>query len=392
MADAIVERRHAARFFCHRCNVEFEDVLQDYTCPYCAGGFIEQLDGDALGPSGDDFSDADMSNIDDLSSIDGMSNLDVSDEVQQITHGVAPMLHDLAFLMSSGRIRSRNTVRRETLMEQLVWMIGGARPGGGGTGGGGGGGGRAAVAAPFVLVGAPGDYVFGGEGLDAVVTQLLGQFENAGPPPLPREQISAIPSVPVTEEQAGANISCSICWENFLLGENVSRLECEHEFHTACISPWLQLHATCPICRRSLLPESAAAPAPAPAAPAPAAPAPSAATTATSAADSGATNATNTATASQNSRTNAPANIGVVWRFPATLGGRRVIRRRATLVPSVGGSSSSSSLASSVASVASTVSALGFWGPRSTGATSTSASRSTGSADTDEYNMDIDYD
>lgn len=28
MADALVERRPTARFFCHRCNIEFEDVLQ----------------------------------------------------------------------------------------------------------------------------------------------------------------------------------------------------------------------------------------------------------------------------------------------------------------------------------------------------------------------------
>lgn len=28
MADALIERRPPARFFCHRCNVEFEDVLQ----------------------------------------------------------------------------------------------------------------------------------------------------------------------------------------------------------------------------------------------------------------------------------------------------------------------------------------------------------------------------
>lgn len=48
----------------------------------------------------------------------------------------------------------RGTGRRETLMEQLVWMIGGARPGTG----------AVVAGAPFVLVGAPGDYVFGGEG------------------------------------------------------------------------------------------------------------------------------------------------------------------------------------------------------------------------------------
>ncbi|XP_026326186.1 E3 ubiquitin-protein ligase RNF115-like [Hyposmocoma kahamanoa] len=244
MADALVERRPPARFFCHRCNVEFEDVLQDYTCPYCASGFIEQLENEAEAPaSGDDFSDADMSNLDDMSTIDEMSNLDDSDDMHQST---PPMLNDLAFLMSGGRLRGAG--RRETLMEQLVWMIGGARPGTG----------AVAAGAPFVLVGAPGDYVFGGEGLDAVVTQLLGQLENAGPPPLPRDQIAAIPNEPVTAEQAATNTSCSVCWEAFTIGETISRLDCGHIFHSTCISPWLQLHATCPICRRSLLPAAPA--------------------------------------------------------------------------------------------------------------------------------------
>ena len=39
-------------------------------------------------------------------------------------------------------------------MEQLVWMISGARQATG----------AVTAGAPFVLVGAPGDYVFGGEG------------------------------------------------------------------------------------------------------------------------------------------------------------------------------------------------------------------------------------
>ncbi|XP_073959861.1 E3 ubiquitin-protein ligase RNF115-like [Choristoneura fumiferana] len=234
MADALVERRPSARFFCHRCNVEFEDVLQDYRCPYCASGFIEQLESEAESSalSGDDFSDADMSNLDDS-----------DDLAQSNSH---PMLSDLAFLMSGGR--PRGTGRAETLLESLVYSLGGAA---------GLGGGAVAAGAPFVLVGAPGDYVFGGEGLDAVVTQLLGQLENAGPPPLPREQIAAIPSEALTPEQAAANTSCSVCWENFQIGEMVSRLQCDHIFHSTCIEPWLQLHATCPICRRSLLAEDA---------------------------------------------------------------------------------------------------------------------------------------
>lgn len=54
-----------------------------------------------------------------------------------------------------------------------------------------------------------------------MVTQLLGQLENAGPPPLPREQIAALPSEVVTETHAAANTSCSVCWENFQTGKSV---------------------------------------------------------------------------------------------------------------------------------------------------------------------------
>ena len=40
--------------------------------------------------------------------------------------------------------------------------------------------------------------------------------------------------------------SCSVCWEDFVEGEEVKLLECEHCFHEGCIVPWLELHGTCP--------------------------------------------------------------------------------------------------------------------------------------------------
>ena len=47
-------------------------------------------------------------------------------------------------------------------------------------------------------------------------------------------------------------VQCSVCWEDFTLGESVRRLDCDHLFHSPCIVPWLELHGTCPVCRKDL--------------------------------------------------------------------------------------------------------------------------------------------
>ena len=42
---------------------------------------------------------------------------------------------------------------------------------------------------------------------------------------------------------------CAICQENFQLFSIVTKLECEHLFHTDCISEWFKNASTCPLCR-----------------------------------------------------------------------------------------------------------------------------------------------
>lgn len=76
-----------------------------------------------------------------------------------------------------------------------------------------------------------------------------------GPPPLSREVIDAIPTVAIVQEQVDAKVQCSVCWEDFVLGENVRKLPCAHVYHENCICPWLELHGTCPICRQNLTPQ-----------------------------------------------------------------------------------------------------------------------------------------
>ncbi|TRZ05293.1 hypothetical protein HGM15179_021814, partial [Zosterops borbonicus] len=98
----------------------------------------------------------------------------------------------------------------------------------------------------------PGDYAWGQSGLDAIVTQLLGQLENTGPPPADKEKISSLPTVPVTQEQVATGLECPVCKEDYAVSEQVRQLPCNHLFHSSCIVPWLELHDTCPVCRKSL--------------------------------------------------------------------------------------------------------------------------------------------
>ena len=49
---------------------------------------------------------------------------------------------------------------------------------------------------------------------------------------------------PLTDEHLG----CSICTEDFTVGEDVRVLPCDHKFHPPCIDPWLiNISGTCPL-------------------------------------------------------------------------------------------------------------------------------------------------
>ncbi|KAH8177964.1 ring finger domain-containing protein [Sarocladium implicatum] len=51
---------------------------------------------------------------------------------------------------------------------------------------------------------------------------------------------------------------CSICAEDFVNGEDVRVLPCNHQFHPGCVDPWLvNVAGTCPLCRYNLNPQAA---------------------------------------------------------------------------------------------------------------------------------------
>lgn len=100
-------------------------------------------------------------------------------------------------------------------------------------------GGAAGGAGPMYFMGNPEDYVYGRDGLDTIVTQLLNQMDGTGPPPLAKDKIAEIPKVEVTQEQVDEKLQCSVCWENFQLDETVRKLPCvvsKHSFAFAWIS------------------------------------------------------------------------------------------------------------------------------------------------------------
>lgn len=103
-----------------------------------------------------------------------------------------------------------------------------------------------------VLHSNPMDYAWGANGLDAIITQLLNQFENTGPPPADRDKIRSLPTVQITDEHVASGLECPVCKEDYSVGENVRQLPCNHMFHNECIVPWLEQHDTCPVCRKSL--------------------------------------------------------------------------------------------------------------------------------------------
>ncbi|XP_057502163.1 E3 ubiquitin-protein ligase RZF1 [Actinidia eriantha] len=72
------------------------------------------------------------------------------------------------------------------------------------------------------------------------------------PAPAPVLAIDALPRVRLTESHVANDLTCPICKEQFEVCEEVREMPCHHLYHSDCIVPWLNIHNSCPVCRREL--------------------------------------------------------------------------------------------------------------------------------------------
>ncbi|XP_050025301.1 E3 ubiquitin-protein ligase RNF115-like isoform X1 [Dermacentor andersoni] len=258
MAEAAVETP-AVRFFCHKCNQEINPVLPEYICPRCQSGFIEEL---AQGPPDHSIEDSD-DDLDHAAQFRELWNSTIMDVLRRLDRGPGGMVEDNLSPDAPSSSASDSMVRRrspgragrrphpesqgrqplEGIIHQIFANLTGTT------------GFISNQGLPVRLVnlhGNPGDYAWGRGGLDAVITQLLNQLDGTGPPPLAKDKIEQIPTVKIVQEQVDKLLQCTVCMEEFKTGEQVKRLPCQHHFHPDCIVPWLELHGTCPICRKLL--------------------------------------------------------------------------------------------------------------------------------------------
>ncbi|TYG92647.1 hypothetical protein ES288_A11G048800v1 [Gossypium darwinii] len=82
-------------------------------------------------------------------------------------------------------------------------------------------------------------------------------FDTGSAKGLARHLVEKIPKMIITNgnnvNASGEKVSCSVCLQDFQLGETVRNLpQCHHIFHQPCIDKWLLCHGSCPLCRRDM--------------------------------------------------------------------------------------------------------------------------------------------
>mmetsp|Transcript_6442 Transcript_6442/g.11513 ORF Transcript_6442/g.11513 Transcript_6442/m.11513 type:complete len:165 (-) Transcript_6442:122-616(-) len=87
----------------------------------------------------------------------------------------------------------------------------------------------------------------------ALVNRLLSMAAVEQRRPITRAAVASLPTHELTQEDItaaqGEQKACSICMEEFAVGDKQRTMPCFHRFHQACLDEWLTRNGTCPICK-----------------------------------------------------------------------------------------------------------------------------------------------
>eukprot|EP00795_Rhopilema_esculentum_P006346 gene6346-11780_t len=213
MAEASVDNLVVVekRYYCHQCNSEFtRQSLPDFLCPNCSSGFIEEL------PEMEDSMDFDSSDI--RSPFDFESHIHSRDPFgilyshsrgmeggsdapgRGFRHVGPRVLH----MTHSSDGQQQNAMLGENPLDQFFHQLFSnlgvtaimERDGGGGV-----------MTFNRIFHQNMGDYVWGPNGLDNIISQLLNQLEGSGPPPADKENIDKLPKIQISQEDVARLLS-----------------------------------------------------------------------------------------------------------------------------------------------------------------------------------------
>lgn len=228
--------------WCYQCSQPVRARGRNLVCPYCDGGFLQELPELMGAHPGDS------------------SGLGYMEPFQDPRFGILDAFAALMRHRMTGRDPNFD-VRTRPVMVQERNVGTGSRPPGpllifhG----------QSPVGFPdrdpfdFFFNGGPGtgqrraDFgdFFMGHGLHELIEQL-SMNDRRGPPPAPRSAIDAMPTIRISQRHLNTDAHCPVCQDKFELGSKARLMPCDHIYHSDCIVPWLVEHNSCPVCRVEL--------------------------------------------------------------------------------------------------------------------------------------------
>ena len=196
----------------HVCclNLIFHKNFQDFFCPQCHQGFIEEVNNN----------DANLQN----------DRETTSDPIFSIIHR---LISDLPSAPRRSRVQgSSSRARSRSRSPRMTFYTVGSNQNGAGDGS---------------LLTRRNAFQFD---LDELMNSFLSSPRQ---PPVSQRRLAELPRVVITEDLT--TTQCSICFDEFKLTEaDIRKLPCSHLFHEVCIFPWLRQSGTCPVCRACVRP------------------------------------------------------------------------------------------------------------------------------------------